>query len=478
MPERAIPGPTSSTLHGRSTGSESDLGELAALFTAHAGGNFSAEVAADLALEIVLNEIVEQACLATGATGAAIILERDGEMVCRASSGVNAPEMGSRLGSEPGLTAECFKTRQVQRCEDALTDPRADAEASRSLGVRSVMVFPLQRSGGLVGVLEVFSSQPGAFGERTELTLETLAQRILKNLGRAREVLSRSTITAPVARNAPARPVSPIAATELEDSRPSSATRLHKHKEDEVTPNKPGRSPRAGLDVVTFALGAAVLACAVLLATLVGLRLGWRKTTAVRGQITKSAVDEAQPATSAVSPPATESGNSTTPISAKKNAAAQTSIPAVRSSDSFPPEGSLLIYENGKEIFRMAPSAEGKVASAKGTGVQGEMQQASATEAAEIVTLSPEAAESSLLHRVEPEYPEEARQQGMQGAVVLEVRIGGDGAIQEVKLLSGQRPLAEAAIAAVKQWRFKPRLVKGQPVEAQTTVTLNFRLPH
>jgi protein TonB len=66
----------------------------------------------------------------------------------------------------------------------------------------------------------------------------------------------------------------------------------------------------------------------------------------------------------------------------------------------------------------------------------------------------------------------------MQGAVVLEVRIGRDGAIQEVKLLSGQRLLAEAAIAAVKQWRFKPRLVKGQPVEAQTTVTLNFKLPH
>jgi TonB family protein len=477
MPERAIPGPTSSTLHGRSTGTESDLGELAALFTAHGGGNFSAEVAADLALEIVLNEIVEQACLATGATGAAVILERDGEMVCRASSGVNAPEMGSRLGSERGLTAVCIKTRQVQRCEDALTDPRADAEASRSLGVRSVIVFPLQRSGGLVGVLEVFSSQRGAFGERTELTLEALAQRILKNLGRARELLSGSTITTPVAtRNAPARLVSPIAAAELEDSRPGSATRLH--KEDEVTPDKPGRSPRAGLDVVTFVLGAVVLVCAVLLATLVGLRLGWRKTTGVRGQITKSAVDGAQPATSAVSPPATESGNSTDPISAKKNTAAPTSISAVRSSDSFPPEGSLLIYENGKEVFRMLPSGEVKAASTKGTGVQSEMQRASATEPAEIVTLSPEAAESSLLHRVEPEYPEEARQQGVQGAVVLEVRLGRDGAVQEVKLLSGQRLLAEAAVAAVQQWRFKPLLVKGQPVEAQTTVTLNFKLPH
>src|SRR6266481_8592552 len=103
MPERPIPEPESPAVQGTSTGSESDLGELAALFAAHSGGAFSAEVSADLALEIVLNEIVEQACLATGATGAAIILERDGEMVCRASTGSTAPELGLRLDTASGL---------------------------------------------------------------------------------------------------------------------------------------------------------------------------------------------------------------------------------------------------------------------------------------------------------------------------------------------------------------------------------------
>jgi protein TonB len=57
------------------------------------------------------------------------------------------------------------------------------------------------------------------------------------------------------------------------------------------------------------------------------------------------------------------------------------------------------------------------------------------------------------------------------------VRIGRDGAIQDVKLVSGQPVLASSAIAAVKQWRFKPRMLKGQPVEMQTRVTLNFRMP-
>src|SRR5271167_4827900 len=163
MPDHPVPEPKFSTLQGSSSGAESDLGELAALFAAHSGGGLSAEVSTDLALEIVLNEIVEQACLATGATGAAIVLVRGDEMVCRASSGANAPELGALLSSESGLTAECIKTRRVQRCDDAQADPRADAEASRSLGVRSVMILPLLKEDELAGLLEVFSSQPRAF---------------------------------------------------------------------------------------------------------------------------------------------------------------------------------------------------------------------------------------------------------------------------------------------------------------------------
>src|SRR5580700_12155993 len=150
MPDH--PEPEFPNLQGSDSSAESDLGELAALFAAHVGGALSAELSADLALEIVLNEIVEQALLATGATGAAIVLVRHGEMVCRASSGANAPELGAPLSGESGLTAECIRTRQVQRCDDAQADPRADAEASRSLGVRSVMILPLLRNGVLAGV--------------------------------------------------------------------------------------------------------------------------------------------------------------------------------------------------------------------------------------------------------------------------------------------------------------------------------------
>jgi TonB family protein len=173
----------------------------------------------------------------------------------------------------------------------------------------------------------------------------------------------------------------------------------------------------------------------------------------------------------ASSPPSSMAGNSTAAVE-KKNAA-ERDAGEVRSKESLPPEGGLLVYENGKEVFRMPPAVQGDSASANKSGVQ----RAAAVEPAGIVEISPEATEGSLLHRVEPEYPEEARQQRIQGAVALDVRIGSDGAVQDLKVVSGHRLLAEAAIAAVKQWRFKPQVRKGQAVEMQTRVTLNFRVP-
>lgn len=430
----------------------------------------SPELSAGLALDVVLNEIVEQACRATGATGAAVILERDGEMVCRASTGGNAPELGARLSRERGLTAECIKTRQAQRCDDAQADPRADVEASRSLGVRSVVVLPLIRNGDLAGILEVFSSRIGAFGERDELTLEALANRILKNLERGSEPYSTA------AQN-PVMPAAPISGSELEDQAGSSRV---KEKESEAGPEAVERSTRTGLDVVTFALGVVVVGCAVLLGTLVGLRLGWRRTAAVRGQVTNSASGAAvgvrKAAEASGAKVAANAGSKSTGGDAK-NGLVPPRPPVAGRKDSLPPPGGLLVYENGKEVFRMPPTAEEREAT-NGSSTHGAaVQQASDVGQAGPLQVAPEVAEGSLLHRVEPDYPEQARQQQIQGPVVLDVRTRRDGTIQELKLLSGQRLLADAAIAAVKQWRFRPQLVKGEPVEMQTTVTLNFKLP-
>jgi protein TonB len=88
-----------------------------------------------------------------------------------------------------------------------------------------------------------------------------------------------------------------------------------------------------------------------------------------------------------------------------------------------------------------------------------------------------DAAANIVLHRVEPEYPEGARQLNLQGAVVLDVQIGPKGDVQQMTLISGQPLLAQAARDAVRQWRFRPRMVDGRSAGMETRITLNFRLP-
>ena len=81
-----------------------------------------------------------------------------------------------------------------------------------------------------------------------------------------------------------------------------------------------------------------------------------------------------------------------------------------------------------------------------------------------------------LVSRVEPTYPVLARQAHIQGSVILTAIIDKEGTIQNLQLVSGHPLLAPAAIEAVKQWRYKPFLLSGQPVMIETTVTVNFQL--
>jgi periplasmic protein TonB len=76
----------------------------------------------------------------------------------------------------------------------------------------------------------------------------------------------------------------------------------------------------------------------------------------------------------------------------------------------------------------------------------------------------------------QPNYPPLARQARIQGTVVLHAVIGKDGAIENLTLVSGHPMLAPAAIDAVKQWKYKPYLLNGEPVEVDTEVQVNFTL--
>jgi len=81
-----------------------------------------------------------------------------------------------------------------------------------------------------------------------------------------------------------------------------------------------------------------------------------------------------------------------------------------------------------------------------------------------------------LVHKVEPPYPPIAKAARIQGNVVLKAIIDRDGNIQDLQLMSGHPMLVPSAIHAVRQWRYRPYLLNGQPVEVETTITVIFAL--
>ena len=82
--------------------------------------------------------------------------------------------------------------------------------------------------------------------------------------------------------------------------------------------------------------------------------------------------------------------------------------------------------------------------------------------------------QAQLISKKDPEYPQIARQSGAQGEVILTATIGIDGKVKNVKVESGHPLLRNAAIAAVKQWVYKPTLLNGKPVESESRISLNF----
>ncbi|MGA8489653.1 MAG: GAF domain-containing protein [Terriglobales bacterium] len=129
-------------------------------------------------LEAALQLLAGRAQYITGASGAAIALLEDTEMICRASAGPSAPALGAEVQVKSGLTGESVRTRQVLRCDDAETDARVNRESCRALGIKSVMVVPLVREQEVIGVFELFADRPNAFEERDVTALERLAEMV------------------------------------------------------------------------------------------------------------------------------------------------------------------------------------------------------------------------------------------------------------------------------------------------------------
>ena len=94
------------------------------------------------------------------------------------------------------------------------------------------------------------------------------------------------------------------------------------------------------------------------------------------------------------------------------------------------------------------------------------------------IRISQGVTEGRLIQKIEPKYPPVALSARIQGQVLLAAVISKTGEIQNLMLVSGHPMLVPAAIAAVKQWRYRPYLLNGEPVEVETTITVNFQLSY
>jgi hypothetical protein len=131
-------------------------------------------------LDAALQLLADRAQYITGAGGAAIALRREGraDMLCRASSGSNAPELGALLSAEFGLSGESVRTRRPLRCDDAERDPRVNREGCRQMGIASVVVMPIIHNDEVGGVFELFSGKANAFKDRDLAALKRLSEMV------------------------------------------------------------------------------------------------------------------------------------------------------------------------------------------------------------------------------------------------------------------------------------------------------------
>jgi protein TonB len=281
-----------------------------------------------------------------------------------------------------------------------------------------MLIAPLVDQHRAIGIIQVFSAWPDAFGKREISALQVLAGRIAENTRVAEAGVPLESSGIPPAMEVPMDP-SPEPVTSKEES-PSDVT---------VADEKPSMIWSSVLIVLVIATAMAL-----------GVVIGWQRAAKSAGAAAKKTATVSTAPTSLTSEEASNSDSANLSISPAKTAS--TTSPAV-------PTGGLVVTDNGKVVFRSSGKA----------------------------SHSESQVDRPLVHRVEPEYPADAKAQHIQGSVVLDVRVLDTGNVGDIGVVSGNPLLTQAAIDAVKQWRYQPDTANGHSAESQTRVTVKFTLP-
>jgi TonB family protein len=404
-------------------------------------------------LEATLQRIVDAAQLFTDANGAAIALQQDNWIVCRARTGEMAPDLKSRLDMSTGISGECLQSGEALCCHDAWADSRVDVEACGRLGLRSLAAVPIGEKPNVRGILETFSAQPHAFGENELSLLNELAElvtaaeqgskpgafRIGKREKLAGRALSFSKGKLIVAGVMVLAFVLWLALKKI--------------------PEHPNLSATEGMHPLNLQSSAATVDSSRVVLTSERLPFSHSnmKTSPQAGVMMASKIEDVGTSAPLITQPVLQAGfNRDRPA---------LNVPPPRSQSLQPADQSMPV-----------PPAIAMVSGSSDKTIAG-LVSASTVLPQPAVRLSQGVSGGTLEYRVNPVYPNEAFMQRRQGRVTLNGVIAEDGRLQNLKVASGDPVLARAAMQAVSQWRYQPYKLNGEPIRRGTTINLIFKVP-
>jgi len=439
-------------------------------------------VAADVALDWVLQEIVQHARLATSATGAFIGLVRANKIVCQALSGCNASEFVAYLNQDRRMVDSCLRTGSLQRCRDSEASEELDGRACRHLGARSVVLVPIpEETEEKLGIFGVLSPQVDAFSNASIAALQSFSRRIA-------DALEQADQCTPVSSADAAAQIRP----NLGNVQPIRAQLLRALERPVVV------SRRSSL----WVLG--ILAVVLL--------VGWTLTRAMNQRAMQASAKTSAPVPQAASVGSaavtSESGSSSSasPLSnhAGVNPGQSPAVAAAVKPATEPPPAHKAIKKIPARSELHLPDLE--IENALDDASPGSLvaESADAFKADETLTVAaprPEEADKKpasrnadstpaspvlvpeqtaldhVAERVEPHYRAVPNAQPVQGTAIVDVVVGSNGQVEVVRPISGDPGLLASAARALRKWRFTPLVRNGQSVSFESHITFRFALP-
>jgi TonB family protein len=464
---------------------------------------------ADAGMQMLAEETMPLA----GAVGAAIALKTNDQIVCRASAG-QAPGVGAVLQPRQGLSGECVLTGNLVRCDDTDVDSRVNPQICRDLGFRSALIAPITLEGQSIGLVELLAAQPHHFNEDDVLFLNDVAAVVLElnglkpqntqvehAAGLEPDFLAKfdmqdlmSALEHDTAEEAPAAPMPEIndavLMERLEFIRNGNAAPAAKPQVAVATRVTPRLRTVKEESTESRRQMVWLLVAAVVLLIIGGGIWIWK---------TRHVAPTSQPAN-----PHASSSPSGTLQKVHETASIGTSGSAIHASEvssstRWVERPDATAATSQKRTSTLSPKQGSEVLS----GASRERSAADLTPAPLLAGLNagtsnapalppigeparpvfqPTKVSSGLrggtpIYQPRPTYPEMAKRNGLQGDVVLKFMVTKTGTVTNVRVVSGNPTLAQAAIQSVRMWRYRPFLLNDEPTEAESQATIKFTSP-